>query len=202
MSIGLFFDTETTGLWSDKFPVGDPRQPRMVQLGAILENLDTRTEIARLDLIIYREDPIPTKASDLNGTTTEISQRFGVSETAALDVFCDMVDMCDVLIAHNLAYDTKIVANAVAIHSPAGTYQNPFKGKTEFCTMLAATPICKVPAKYPKKTPYSWPKLDHTLKTLTGEEQVAAHTAIGDVVDCRKVYYHLMDNKEKYAAAA
>ena len=42
MNIALFYDTETTGLPLYDQPSDDPRQPHIVQVGAILVDLDTR----------------------------------------------------------------------------------------------------------------------------------------------------------------
>ena len=54
MNIALFYDTETTGLPLYDQPSDDPRQPHIVQLGAILVDLDARKEIACLDLIVIK----------------------------------------------------------------------------------------------------------------------------------------------------
>ncbi|WP_182340872.1 hypothetical protein [Comamonas koreensis] len=52
MTLALAYDTETTGLPLFKEPSEHPDQPHIVQLGAILVDLNTRTTIASMDVII------------------------------------------------------------------------------------------------------------------------------------------------------
>ena len=47
----LAYDTETTGLPNWKAPSGDPSQPHLVQIAALVANIETRQVIASLDLI-------------------------------------------------------------------------------------------------------------------------------------------------------
>jgi len=188
----LFFDTETTGLWNKKAPCGDPSQPRITQLAAMLVDPRTRREIHRIDLIIYREDPIPVESSNIHGTTTEISQLYGVNEAPALDIFCDMVDTAQAVVAHNIEFDVNIINNAARILSGNPTLASIFAGKQQFCTMLAAVPVCKFPSKFGHKG-YGWPKLEKAIPHLLGREPTDAHQAIGDVIDCRDLFFHLED---------
>lgn len=130
----LFFDTETTGLWNKRLPCGHEGQPRIAQIAALLEDSDTREEIMRIDLIIYRDQPIPVESSRIHGTTTEKSQAIGLGENAAMDVFCDMVAASDLLVAHNIEFDVNVVNNAARIMS-GNPRLNVFEGKEQFCTM-------------------------------------------------------------------
>ena len=57
MNLALAYDTETTGLPLFKEPSEDPRQPHIVQLGALLVDLDTRKTIASMDVIVRRNEP-------------------------------------------------------------------------------------------------------------------------------------------------
>jgi len=55
MNIALAFDTETTGLPLFKEPSEHPDQPHIVQLAAVLVDLDTRRELASMDVIVKPE---------------------------------------------------------------------------------------------------------------------------------------------------
>jgi DNA polymerase-3 subunit epsilon len=187
----LFFDTETTGLWNKRLPCGDEGQPRIVQLGAMLVEPDTRQEVMRIDLIIYRDKPIPVESSNIHLTTTERSQRLGVNENAALDVFCDMVMAAETVVAHNIEFDVKIINNAARLLS-GNPKIDVFADKNQFCTMLAAVPVCKFPSKNGHKG-FAWPKLEKAIPHLFNRPPTAAHQAIGDVIDCKDLFFYLQD---------
>lgn len=182
----LIFDTETTGL-PTKDPLGHPNQPRLVQLGAVLVEPD-QTERMRLDVVIYR-DEIPEVAVRAHGITAEFAKRFGVNEGSALQVFEDMMEVADVIIAHNLDFDKKIITNAFRLMY--GGTADPFEGKNQFCTMRAATPVCKLP----RRGDGGWkqPTLTEAHMHFFGEGFGGAHQAINDVLACQRVYFKLME---------
>lgn len=187
----LFFDTETTGLWEKRLPCGDEGQPKIVQLGAMLVDPVERREVMRIDLVVYRPDPIPEAASNIHKTTTDISQAIGVQEDCALQIFCDMLAAAQMAVAHNIEFDVNIINNAVRLLS-GNPKLDVFADKGKFCTMLAAVPVCKFPSKYGHKG-YAWPKLEKAIPHLIGREPTAAHQAIGDVIDCRDLFFYLQD---------
>lgn len=187
--LALFFDTETTGLWDKRTPCGHHTQPKMVQLAAILEDIETHREFMRIALVVYRDEPIPAVSCNIHGTTTEISQAIGVDERDALNLFSSMVFAADVMVAHNIEFDVNIINNAARLISGDPSV-DVFEGKPKFCTMLAATPVCKFPSKYGQPG-YGWPKLELALPHLLGRDSTDAHQAIGDVIDCRDLFFYL-----------
>lgn len=188
---GLFFDTETTGLWNKKLPCGHPDQPKLTQIAAILEDTETRVEIMRMNLIVFREDPIPEASSNVHGTTTEISQQIGIFDEPIIEVFMGMVDAADAVIAHNTEFDINILNNALRLMS-GNPKADMFIGKTPICTMLRAVPVCRFPNKN-GYTGFAWPRLEDAIRKLLDREPTDAHQAIGDVLDCRDLYYYLED---------
>lgn len=198
MGLGLIFDTETTGLWQKKHPNPHPEQPRLAQLAAILLDLESRQEVMRLDVIIYRPEGIPEAASNVHGTTTAISQAIGVNENAALDIFCDMLAAANVVAAHNIEYDVNVINNAARILSGDATL-DVFEGKLKVCTMLATVPLAKMPNKYGHGG-YGWPKLEEAVRKLLDREPTGAHTAIGDVIDARDLLFYVEDVRRARAA--
>lgn len=189
----LFFDTETTGLWDKSLPAGHEGQPRVVQLAAMQVDPETRRVLQSINLIIYREEEIPAESVKVHGTTTERSQRLGVYEAPALDIFCDMVAGSDLMVAHNIEFDINIVNNAARLLS-GNPKMDVFADKKTFCTMLAAVPVCKFPSKF-RRGEYAWPKLELAIPHLLGREPTDAHQAIGDVVDCMDLFFYLFDLK-------
>lgn len=198
----LHFDTETTGLWDKRLPNGHEGQPRIVQIAALMEDSETRQEIMRIDLVVFRDQPIPLASSNVHGTTTAVSQAIGLTEGPVLDVFCDMVAVSDLLVAHNIEFDVNIINNAARLLS-GNPSLNVFQGKQQFCTMQAGIPVCKFPNKngYPG---YGWPRLEDAVRKLLDREPTAAHRAIGDVIDCRDLFWFLQDHiaAERAASAA
>lgn len=110
----LFYDSETTGFPLFKEPSDDPRQPHLVQLGAILVDVDTREELEVVDLIIRPADwTIPDEAAAVHGITTERALAEGVPEAEALQELLRLWgagETTPVLrVAHNEQFDARII---------------------------------------------------------------------------------------------
>lgn len=183
----LVFDTETTGLAEFKLPPEHDRQPRLVQLGAILYDKERRVR-AEANLIVKPEGfEVPLQASNVHGMTTKIALEYGMSEKAVLQLFLGMCRKATTLVAHNIQYDGIVIGRALHIH---GMKHEPPSNKV--CTMLAMTEICKLPGNYGK---YKWPQLQEAYKHIFGENFVGAHDAMADVRACAEVYFWLQDNQ-------
>lgn len=189
----LFFDTETTGLFSDRIPIDHQDQPYIVQLAAQLCRDDGRP-VAGFSFIV---DPgigkvsIPPRASDVHGITDEIAVQYGVSSEYALSAFTHLYQRADVVCAHNIKFDRGVMEVAIARHY--GTVKR--LTKPLYCTMEASTPIINLPptdrmkaAGFLKPKP---PKLAECIKHFFGEELEDAHDAMVDLAACRRVYLHL-----------
>jgi len=194
----LFFDTETTGLFTSSLSVDDPSQPYLVQLAAQLCN-DSGRVVAGFSLII---DPnlssnvdvnIPGAASNVHGITNEIATKFGVSANDAITIFARFYQAADLLCAHNIAFDKGIVEVAIARrYNKIWPLRKPL-----FCTMLAASKILDLPptermlaAGFDKPKP---PKLSECVRHFFNEDLDDAHDAMADVVACRRVYFHIKE---------
>lgn len=185
---GLFFDTETTGLWNFKAPFGHSSQPDMVQLAALLVDIPSRKIITSLNLLVETEKEIPKEAMDVHGKTPELLQQFGVPRRVAAAMFSNMAKKADIKIAHNIKFDLNIVDNS---------YVNegiPVSAHTKtFCTMEATTDICKLPnPRFSGK--FKWPKLIEAYEMLINPEGFSnAHDALADVTACMELFFYLID---------
>lgn len=96
-AVFIAFDTETTGL--------DPLSGRIVEIGAV--KFDRRGIIARYNVLINPEMPMPEEAGKVNGITDEMLK--GKPLIAA--VFPDFFDFIGngVLVAHNAPFDISYV---------------------------------------------------------------------------------------------
>ena len=185
----LFFDTETTGLVAWKAETDASCQPYVVEFSALLCD-DSRDTLQEFTFIVKPDNyVIPVEASDVNGISTELAMSIGVPIDFVIQAFFRLVNKADLVIAHNFAFDAKIVQ----IHCDRNQVRNSLFPKKSFCTMLAAKPHCRLPGRYGD---FKWPKLEEALPICLGRELVGAHAANADVVGCRDLYFWLKEQEQ------
>jgi DNA polymerase III subunit epsilon len=191
----LVFDTETTGKADFRAPIQAQHQPHIVQLGAMLVD-DSGRVFAELNLIVRppKGITIPKEASAIHGITDEIASECGVPCTAALWTFQQIVKLADVIVAHNLEFDSLVCEAALA----RAEMVSALRDKERFCTMHAMTDVCRLPGPYG----YKWPKLEEAYRHLFNEWNVKAHDAMEDVRACARIYLHNLKLKAESAVAA
>lgn len=205
----LFYDTETTGLplWNE--PSEHPGQPHIVQLGAILVDLDTRKTLASIDLTVLPTDwIIPDDVAQIHGITTEHARAIGVNEWSALGLLLHLWRRAEVRIGHNESFDARIVR--IGLHRFANeihaTNAEEWKAGRAECTQALSTPILKLPPtakmlaagfKKPKSA-----NLREAYKHFYGSELVGAHSAMADAQACQYVYFAIKGPRAVPAAAA
>ena len=93
----IAFDTETTGL--------DPALGKIVEIGAV--KFDRRGIVARYNVLINPEMPMPEEAGKVNGITDAMLK----DKPVIADVFPDFFDFIGtgVLVAHNAPFDINYV---------------------------------------------------------------------------------------------
>ncbi|TCN62738.1 3'-5' exonuclease [Acetobacteroides hydrogenigenes] len=181
----LFFDTETTGLprnW--KAPVTDLNNwPRLVQLAFLLYD-KAGNKIEGGDFIIKPEGfTIPVDASSIHRITTERALREGQPLSSVLLTFQDLISQSEVLVAHNMSFDEKIVG---AEFLRAGMH-NSIPAKHKICTMQSTTNFCAINGPYG----YKWPKLSELHYKLFRTEFEEAHNAAADINATAKCFWEL-----------
>ncbi|MCB0479608.1 MAG: 3'-5' exonuclease [Crocinitomicaceae bacterium] len=181
----LFFDTETSGLpinW--KAPASDINNwPRLIQLGYIYQD-EERKELKQGNYIIKPFGfTIPTEASDVHGISTEKALAEGLDLGPVLDVFHQLVSEADVLVAHNMAFDEKIMGAEFIRNGKSDI----IAGKSKICTMLKSIDFCAIPGKYG----YKWPKLEELHIKLFGHNFVGAHDAMADIEATERCFWEL-----------
>jgi DNA polymerase III subunit epsilon len=181
----VFFDTETTGIPKNhKAPASDLKNwPRMVQIAWLVVD-ETGNEITSVEHIIQPEGyTIPPAAAKIHGITTQIARARGVPIKAALDAIVSDIGKASALIAHNVAFDEKILGAELL---RAG-YDDHVQTRQRVCTMQAATPYCRIPGPYG----YKWPTLQQLHQKLFSEDFAGAHSAMADVRACARCYFEL-----------
>ena len=199
MNIKLFYDTETTGLPDFKAPSESAHQPHIVQLAALLVDMDTRETIQSMD-VICRPDgwTIPEEVAAVHGITTEHAAEVGIPEHLAVSMFMELW-VGRPRIAHNEQFDARILRIALMRHQSEDAADIWKSGPTE-CTARLATPICALPPTEKMKAVgrfhHKTPNLGEAYRHFTGNELVNAHSAMADVLACRDVYFAIKGAQE------
>lgn len=193
----IFYDTETTGMYDFKASFDDPKQPNMVQLAARLDN-DQRETVAELNIVV---DPygfvIEAGAIAAHGITQAFATEHGVEPEKAVNQFLDLLDKADIAVGHNEPFDRRVISTAIHRYGNGREISNSHTLK-HFCTMRAATAICKLPAAYGRKG-YKWPTLMESYQILIDTAGFDdAHDALADVNACRLLYYKLVDEYPQF----
>jgi DNA polymerase III subunit epsilon len=107
----LFFDTETSGLpRSHHAPVSDlANWPRIVQIAWLLTDQQGTTHQAVEAIIRPEGFSIPADAARVHGITTARALTEGQLLSEVLQQFLAALRQADILIAHNLAFDEKVL---------------------------------------------------------------------------------------------
>ncbi|MEI8186657.1 MAG: 3'-5' exonuclease [Chlorobiaceae bacterium] len=181
----LFFDTETTGLpISWRAPVTDVNNwPRLVQLAFLYCDGEGKTLFSG-DYIIKPEGfLIPVSVSRIHGISTERANAEGVLLRNVLQEFQNMLCKAEVLVAHNMSFDEKIVGCELI---RAGMH-NTLPSKRKICTMQSATDFCALKGLYG----YKWPKLTELHYKLFGMGFEEVHNAALDIQATAKCFWEL-----------
>ena len=200
MNLTFFYDTETTGLPDFKAPSEAAHQPHIVQLAALLVDLDTRQTIQSMDVIVRPHGwTIPDEVAAVHGITTEHAADVGIPERLAVEMFMDLWNNRN-RVAHNEQFDARILRIALMrhqgniFHSPSGkSVPDIWKEGRAECTARMATPICALPPTDKMKAVgrfhHKTPNLGEAYRHFTGNDLQNAHSAMADVLACRDVYF-------------
>ncbi|RLG14201.1 MAG: 3'-5' exonuclease [Candidatus Nanohalarchaeota archaeon] len=181
----LFFDTETTGLPAN-FNAPHTQVdnwPRMVQLAWSLYDENEMFVSQSNDIIKPEGYRIPLHASKIHGITTEYALKNGVNLKTTLKKFSEALDDAQIIIAHNIAFDEKIIGAELIRKNVSSAL---FKTQ-RFCTMKSTIDFCKIPGYRGHK----WPKLSELHEILFNQGFEDAHNAEADTQACAKCFFEL-----------
>jgi DNA polymerase-3 subunit epsilon len=193
MNLALAYDTETTGLPLFKEPSEHPGQPHIVQLGALLVDLDTRIVHSSLDVIIQPDGwEIPEEVAAIHGITTERALDVGIPEPKAVDMLISMWRMVACRLGHNEQFDARIVRIALMRHF-GETVADEWKSGPAKCTQLISTPILKLPpTEKMRKAGFLKHKsanLGEAYQHFMGKPLENAHSAMADARAALDVFF-------------
>ncbi len=194
----LIFDTETTGLPANfKAPMSDTRNwPRLVQLSWIFTNGKERQEF---DFIINPkgEYDIPDDVANIHGITNQIANEKGQDRQFVLDIFKGFLHTADLLVAHNIAFDTPIVGAEYHRMYQDNRFGKFLEKKKLYCTMMEAHKMGVTGNHANTK----WPKLIELYQTLFNESFDGAHNSLNDSRACERCFFELYKRSENITPA-
>ena len=144
----LVFDTETTGLPEENnVSILDTfRWPYIVQLSFIYYDSEINDVIEYYDKVIKLPDniTIPEDSIRIHGITNEIMREKGINIKTALKEFNDILKECDIVIAHNISFDKRMIMVECIRNKISQYFTRGQNKKPEFCTMKNSKNICKI----------------------------------------------------------
>ena len=202
----IVFDSETTGLPKNKniSPEISENWPYIVQLSWLIYD-DVTQKITNInDHIIKLADDmeIPDAAVNVHGITNNIMRTKGISMGIVLRKFTKDFLSCQILIAHNFAFDNNVIQ--------AEYYRNNqinWLGrhrKIEYCTMKYGKPVANIkkPSKFHNGMYIKSPKLEELYYILFKTRPSGLHNAMIDVIACFRCFHEMLYGKDIFSSNA
>ena len=180
----LIFDTETTSLYEDNLPPGDPDQPGIVQLAAIgLNNeLGFNKDMFKFSAILNPFKPSTQGAIKVHGYTNEFVEEHGFNYKESFEYFESIIEEHNLIVGHNIEFDVNVYYSE-CIRMGMKTC---IKEKKTFCTMRSNYDI------YQRCL-----KLGTVYKYYTGHTIQNAHDAYADVEATKLIFIKTLERLKK-----
>lgn len=204
----LFFDTETTGLPDFKAPSDADHQPHIVELAALLCADDGRIVRAYHSIVAPGGWEISEEMTEIHGIEHNFAMRHGSEEADVLDTLMTLSHSGDdatqtFRVAHNRSFDDRIIRIGLKRHF-GEQKADRWSSATGACTAIMSTDRCRIPPTNKMMAAgikrFKTPKLEEAVRIILGREPTAAHSALGDVLDCRDLYLALREPASAEAA--
>ena len=189
----LCYDTETTGIIRGN-DYAHPGNPFLASIAALLYDTTAHKVISSLNAMIQPDGwTMPKEAGAINGLSTKYLNTIGVSISIVLPTFVALVSKADLIVAHNVDFDTKIILAALWRRLLE-------EGRTEeevhaliknwpyfptFCTMKESKDIVNAQTKSGK---IKYPKLTEAYEFFFNKPLDRAHSANADAVAVLEIY--------------
>jgi DNA polymerase III subunit epsilon len=174
----LVFDTETTGLLQFDRPDDAPGQPRLASWAMLFVSDSLEITAAHHGMVKPNGWTMPIEAERINGFTTAMLQAAGENVRRPLSLFVEAIEEGRTLVAHNLAFDRRVMRGEMMRLGWPEAQNVPFG----LCTMQDLTQACGIPN--PRGAGFKWPKLHEAIRALLGREFHGAHGALADTMGC------------------
>lgn len=195
----IVFDTETTGLPEGRNPsiLETDKWPHIVQISWVLYDTNVSRMLSMQDHIIDCGVPIPEESVRVHGITKSRSERKGVSVSHALDLFDADLQQADMVVAHNVSFDKRVVMVEAIRNKRKQYFTRDGVRKPEYCTMKNSKDICKIERNNAKgEVYYKYPTLSELHDRLFGFVPGGTHDSMADVLICMRCYLLLSENTD------
>jgi DNA polymerase III epsilon subunit-like protein len=210
----MVLDTETTGLSKYKkvIPVQIELWPFIVQFSYIVyNNSENKIEKIMNEIIkIPEEEDINQECVAIHGITKEISNKKGVYIDTVLLPFIEDCETADLIVAHNLIFDYKMVITELYRYMSECKDTNRLYKKVEnkielfrnmkeklYCTMKESIHICNIIAINKFNQEYiKFPKLSELHDFYFGYVPKNLHDSMNDILICFRCFYKLWFNED------
>jgi DNA polymerase III epsilon subunit-like protein len=182
----IFFDVETTGLPKRyNAPASDlDNWPRLVQLAYIIFDKQGNRILEENFIIKPEGFSISEESIAIHNITNERAKKEGSELIYVLDDFKKHISQATYLVAHNIAFDEKVIESEFIRNG----ITNILPDKTKICTMMSTINFCKI--DWNQK--YKWPKLEELYFILFGEKFDNSHNALADIRATAKCFWKLV----------
>ena len=175
----LFFDTETTGL---------SKTANIVSIAWLMANEYGVTLHSEYHIIKPEGWIIPEDSVKIHKITQANAERYGANINEVMDRFLWYVGESDVLVAHNIQFDQKIINNTLKFVLGKSLLLEDYK-KRMFCTMTNSKEFVSKPSKTGK---FKNPTLADMYTELFGAAPTGVlHNALTDVQVMVQCFYKL-----------
>ncbi len=181
----LFFDTETTGLpknWNASVTDLD-NWPRLVQLAYLFYDKNGNRITGGSFIIKPQGFQISAEVSKVHRISHYKALTEGREIKEVLQEFYGLLNKAEFLVAHNIAFDEKIMGAEFL----RANYKYPFSEKKKICTMKSSTDYCAISGAFG----YKYPKLSDLYFKLFRESLNEAHDASVDIEATAKCFWAL-----------
>lgn len=183
----LFVDTETTGVPDNRCGLGDPSQPRIVELAAILVTHDW-VERAVMSMVIQPDGyDIPERMTEVHGIGTTLAKSIGIPITYALAMASQLARKANVMLAFNAEFDGRMIdIELIKAKQPKDSPLSTIKLKdlAEPASRVCKSPPTQAMIDAGRSDQFKTPKLIEAFPILTGGLTYPGRVHSG-LADCR-----------------
>jgi len=200
------FDVETTGLLPKKVngqEITIESYPYIIQLSFKLYDMFESNAIITYNSYVKIPEniEIPETVSELTGISKDVCNEKGKNIIEVLDNFYEAYMSAEVIIAHNIDFDEKMIQVELQRNHKDIIELVPYcftifskiyeklKGVERYCTMKNGIEICAV--EVDKKIVKKWPKLSELHQKLFDEVPDGLHNSMVDVNACLRCYLRM-----------
>lgn len=209
----LVFDTETTGLlprnhkqiFEERAKNSKHLQknwytlyPYIVQCSWIIYDTSSNTIEMIEDHIIKLPNGIliPDESSKIHGITNDIMLKEGISITDVLELFVESLYNIDLIIAHNIEFDSTMLQVEFARNQIINHMS--LVQKKMYCTMKNTTDYCALErtSTYTGKKYFKYPQLNELHNKMFGYMLNNLHNSLYDVIVCLRCYMYYVHGED------